>query len=415
DTYWQTNAAALMWKTFADEEYSDWNSFRECRSQVPLRSLFSYLAVKPCPVSVGNLPHKKPVAELLEEQVDQNMGACACIQIGDNHKYQCIPNLLRCFSVWFSHRDWRTTQFAFDELDLPPAGFEALYEWMRTQKVPDPKWTVPALQAAKHLKVHLLEAELWKVLSHESVREKAAFRAFQQAASLPELGQLRELMLARLRNFFLPLVGSPEFLELPVEALEQLLKRNSIGVNSEMEVFFTALRWLGHRPRRVPERLQHLRRLMGCVRFEYLPMSFLFSLRESCQRADKRDLFRPDPVLLALNSDPQTLAKLEDAMAFIGTRCQYDDTDQFLSICARHSIKLTLPRHWLYHRQCPYHLTKLVFPHRHSFTASDFGEFLASLQEDWAGDGPEDWGRSQIQSLEPDALLRRCFGRRAPK
>ncbi|KAI8037818.1 uncharacterized protein LOC128259827 [Drosophila gunungcola] len=402
----QQQTGELKWKMFTDEEYSDWKTFSADDCKVPLRSFFSYVELQPSPVVTCVARHKKPVPQVLAEMIEGNLGAYIRIRIG-THKFRCIPNLLKCYSVWFANRDWRMTRFQFEERQVPARGFAALYEWMRTEKEPELRVAVPSLQAARHLQVHLFEKTCWTVLSGEAVREKVAFGVYLKAKRVPELADLCHVMFDRLRYFFLALVGSPEFLALEVDVLELILRRDSIGVNSEMEVFFAVLRWLGHTPADVPKRLPHMRRLMSCVRFHHLPMSFLFSLRESINRPDKMELFRPDPVLLAFNSDPEMMTMMEHALSFIAVRCQYEDTDEFLAICASHRIGVVFPRHWVCHTKCPYHQRGLAFPYQHRFTASDFGDYIAAVQSDWVGPGPADHGKSLVLDLDADPLLTR--------
>lgn len=398
------NTASFNWRTFSDNDYAEWNTTKQPNKRVPLVSFFSIVKVKRCPTTVGDRPPKPPLQQLVEERVSGNLCATTRVWVGDFDHFDCIPSLLKCYSVWFATRDWRLQEFEFEATNVPALGFEMLYKWMRTTEIPELKKIVPTLQAAKYLKVSLLETELWKRVSDESVREKSAFECFVQAQKLADLAELREIMLSRIRNYFLPLVGSQHFHDLEVDTVEQLLLRDTLGVNSEMEVFFAVLRWVGHNPDMVPKRLPHMQRLLDCVRFHYMPMTFLFSLRESCTRVDKREIFRPDPVLLALNTDPRTMSRMEDAMAFIGTRCQYR-TDEFLLMCSRKALELVYPRLWQYHPKCPYHTEKLVYPYKHKFTASEFTEYVASLQGEWSGDGPEDCGKSQVVDLEPDILI----------
>ncbi|XP_017054911.1 uncharacterized protein LOC108097245 [Drosophila ficusphila] len=396
--------AELRWKMFTDEEYADWKTFRKRNFKVPLRSVFSYLDVKPCPVTISTNQTKMPVLRVLSTMIEGNYGAFAHIQIGDK-TFRCIPNLLKCYSVWFANRDWRINHFRFPEREVPARGFEVLYRWMRTEQLPDFNTSVSTLQVSRHLQVHMLEKVCWEILSDSSVREKVAFQVYLEAKRLPALQLVCEVMLNRLRYSFLALVGSSEFLDLPVEVMELILRRDSIGVNSEMEVFFAALRWLGHK--NVSKRLKYLRRLMACVRFHHLPMTFLFSLRESITRPDKEELFRPDPVLKAFHADPETMTKLEHAMSFIGVRCQYDDTEEFLSVCEAHGISVVFPRHWVYHAKCPYHKKNLTFPYQHRFTATDFDNYIDSIQKIWAGKGPADHGQSLITEIDYDPLLRK--------
>ncbi|XP_017068034.2 uncharacterized protein LOC108105804 [Drosophila eugracilis] len=404
ETLWKQQQAELRWKSFTDEEYADWKTFKDCDYKVPVRSVFSYVKVEPYKIDLNDEPPKKPVMKVLTEMVKNNLGAYARIQIGE-HTFQCIPRLLKCYSVWFANRDWRLNSFKFDEKDVPARGFAAVYEWMRTQKLPDFGLTVTTLQAARYLKVDLLENECWTLLSSDAIYEKRSFLIYLEAKRSPKLKEVSEAMLGRLRNYFLALVGSPEFLCLKVDTVDVILRQDSIGVNSEMEVFFAVLRWLGHGD--MTKRLLHMRRLMKCVRFQLLPMTFLFSLRESLNRKDKEVLFRTEPALLAFNSDPETMIVLERAISFIGVRCQHPE--DFLTVAGDHGIEIVFPRHWVYHAKCPYHLRELDFPYQHRFTASDFGDYIASIQKDWVGDGPPNHGRNLIFDVDSDQLIRKGF------
>jgi len=217
----------LRWKMFTDEEYANWKAFKDNDCKVPLRSVFSYLKVRPYPVTIGNVPRKTSVPDVLADMVKGNRGAYTRIKIGDQ-LFQCIPNLLKCYSVWFANRDWRMTRFEFCEQEVPARGFVALYDWMRTEQLPEFQVAVATLQAARHLRVPLLEKDCWQVLSTDEVREKRAFLVFQEAKELPALGEVCEAMLGRLRNFFLALVGSPEFLDLEIQVLEILLRERGL-------------------------------------------------------------------------------------------------------------------------------------------------------------------------------------------
>ncbi|XP_016998570.2 uncharacterized protein [Drosophila takahashii] len=397
--------AELRWKTFTDAEFADWRTFKNNDYKVPLRSVFSYLKVPACPMAIRNEPAKPTVSQVMAELLKSNQGATTRVKIGEQ-RFKCIPNLLRCYSVWFANRDWRMQSFRFEEREVPARGFAALYEWMRTEQLPEVKYVVQAMQAARHLGVRLCEKDCWQVLSREEVREKRAFLVFQEAKRLPALAEVCESMLGRLRNCFLALVGSSDFLELEGRALAVILRQDTLGVNSEMEVFFAVLRWLGHADaqRRIAS---HLRRLMSCVRFHHMPLTFLFSLRESMNRADKDELFRPDPVLLAFHRDPETMALLEQAMSFIGLRSQCENTDELFGVCNELGIDVVFPRQWVYHPACPYHLHPLTFPYQHRFTATEFGEYIASIQEQWIDEGPADHGKSLVLDLEKEPLLRR--------
>ncbi|EDW50246.1 uncharacterized protein LOC6610530 [Drosophila sechellia] len=398
----QQQQAELLWKTFTDEEYSDWKTFKDSNYKVPLLSVFSYVKCKPVIIEMPNVPPKTSGPRLMTKILKSNYGAIALVLIGEK-KFRCIPCVLKCFSVWFSIRDWRITRFKFKESEVPPRGFEVVYEWMCSNQLPKFEDLLPALQVACHLKVTLLEKEIWKILSDDSVREKVAFLVYLDARRVPGLGALCEAMLTRFRKYFLALVGSPDFVHLSVDVLEDLLRQDSIGVNSEMEVFFAVTRWLGHS--RNPKRQEHLQRLMKCVRFHHMPITFLFSLRESFNHPDKSNLFRNDPVMLAFSMDSEMMDTLEHAIYFIGVRSQCGGINDFLDICESHHMEVVLPRLWVYHVNCPYHLRTIDFPYQHRFTATDFSAYINSIQKEWSGKGPPDNGKDLVIDVELDPLL----------
>ncbi|XP_030379570.1 uncharacterized protein LOC115627850 [Scaptodrosophila lebanonensis] len=377
--------ANRFWKTFSDEDFRDINPMSSAICNVPERSFFTITTLSHQPITIANIPPKTLLPELLRDMIEHNKGATTQIVIDSIH-FECMPTLLKCYSVWFANRDWRLTTFKFTGEDVPAEGFRLVYEWMRFQVRPTYDTVVPMLQVAKHLQVDILQDQCWDLLADESIREKRGFHLYLQSKGMPALDDVRDLMLARLRFYFLPLVGHDDFLNLDVEDVVSLLKLDTIGVNSEVEVFFSVLRWLNKAPE---QRQKHLRKLMACVRFCFLPMFFLFSLKQGCNREDKRDLFKADPMLLAFHMDPQSQDSLEKAIAFVGVRCQYSDNEEFYAVCGEHNMHVDYPRRWIKYHKCLYHTTNMTYPFTHNFTATDFSDFIASIQADWVADMPE--------------------------
>ncbi|XP_034669823.1 LOW QUALITY PROTEIN: uncharacterized protein LOC117902504 [Drosophila subobscura] len=168
-------------RLISPDEYSD-----SGEQTVPLRSLFEFLPLADNPIYVGTLPHKKPISEVLAEQVRDNAGATLQVNI-EGRRFCCIPNLIKCYSVWFASRDWRDTSFTFSQSEVPAKGFECAYEWLRFQKLPSTTDAVDTLQVARYLQIDLLEPKCLSVLSSDGLREKAAFMVFRQAKAYSEL------------------------------------------------------------------------------------------------------------------------------------------------------------------------------------------------------------------------------------
>ncbi|KAG8187977.1 hypothetical protein JTE90_025745 [Oedothorax gibbosus] len=78
---------------------------------------------------------------------------------------------------------------------------------------------------------------------------------------------LRSLEL--LSHRFEEVVCNPEFLQLPIDYVVELLSLQSIGARSEVIVFLAALKWLNHKYKK---RSTYELRLMECVRFSSMSM-----------------------------------------------------------------------------------------------------------------------------------------------
>ncbi|XP_041447906.1 uncharacterized protein LOC111081856 [Drosophila obscura] len=338
--------------------------------------------------------------QTVRQQVRDNAGATLQVNIEDSRFY-CIPRLLKCYSVWFASRDWRANKFNFLPSQVPARGFECAYEWLRFQKLPSTADVVYTLQVAKYLKIDLLEPICWAVLNADSLREKAAFMVFRQAKPYPDLQDVCNAMSGRIRNYFLALVGSEYFTELSVDDLENLLKRDSIGVNSEIEVFFLVLRWMNLARH---ERVQHLGRLMDCVRFSLMPIAFLWTLRDGFTHPDKDHLFSADPMLLAFYTDPKTETIITAALSYVATADAFlGDYDSYLDHMKEHRLPVTYPRKYVYHHQCPYHQLVLgVSGVQLNFKANDIEQYIGGLQELWKGDGPPSHGDELVADAQQD-------------
>lgn len=76
-----------------------------------------------------------------------------------------------------------------------------------------------------------LEEQCWAFLDSEEVFcEDTAFMLYIEAKRLL-LDPIKELMIPRIRNFFLMLVSSQDFVELNIEEVCVLLSSNYIAVN----------------------------------------------------------------------------------------------------------------------------------------------------------------------------------------
>ncbi|XP_034108617.1 uncharacterized protein LOC117570845 [Drosophila albomicans] len=373
-------AAQKIWKTFKDEDYV--NGFENKNTRVPLRPFFTYMKAPEDKGQVLITPPKITLEHIASEMLENNYGAYMHVEIG-KHVFDCIPRLLKIYSKWFERLNRNVIEVMLDERDVPPKGFRAIYKWMRTQKTIKKKHLVKAMQGAKYLQIDTLEMELWDLLSDPEIRERAAFDLFASAGNLSLLDDFRPLMAGRVRNYFLPLVASDDFVKLQPQQLIVLLKATTLGVNSEIEVLYAAVRWILHRTQ---DRLPHMQEVMQSLRFIYMPMGFLFSLRGGTLGKATDDINTPDYVLLQFSKDRILQNRLSEAMSFIGMNMQGDEeTDTDSEGFGKRALarKQESPRRWIYFPMCKYHMPYVVYPYAHHFKYAQFIEFISSMQLDW--------------------------------
>jgi len=174
------------------------------------------------------------------------------------------------------------------ELELPEdrmtwEGLERVCKWIKEpEALLERRHIMMLLSAAIFLEMNDLVKQIWYCLDlanqfHDDQAFVISQEAFNLRSNLPVLG-LDKSMLCRIECFFLTLVASLEFVQLPVDHICCLFNSDRIAVNSEKEVFFAAIRWLTHD---WPNRAEHVLAIMQNIRLVLLPQKFLLDLRES--------------------------------------------------------------------------------------------------------------------------------------
>ncbi|KAM8721274.1 hypothetical protein ACLKA7_007184 [Drosophila subpalustris] len=380
-----------FWKTFDDDDYV---SDKLPEDGVELSSIKEFLIFKATLISLFNLPAKVPLEDIVNDMLENNKGAFMRIEIG-SHEYQCIHSLLKVYSSWFANQKWTENNFKFDERDVPPKAFKVVYNWMRMKTTIKLKKAVKVMQVAMYLNIDLVVAECWKLFGKPNVREKVAFDLFLEAGDLQELDELRHVLLSRIRYYFLPMVGTDAFLNLTLAQVTSLLKLDTIGVNSEVEVFFAAIRWISHNS---PDRLPHMKSVMECIRFSFMSMNTLFAIRDETGCQAIKDTNGVQYVLIQIRRHPDVKKMLCSALAVISGTLVVDSEDDTDVKIPRKFIQ---PRHWVFNPKSPYHMPRLNYPYNHDITYSDFINFIQKIQDDWLGEKPS---KDSMRNVEYDSL-----------
>ncbi|XP_041450416.1 uncharacterized protein LOC111075947 [Drosophila obscura] len=320
-----------------------------------------------------------------------NLGATVRVSVGPA-TFWCIGALLTRHSSFF-----RRQQSLAEECSLPqltPVGFRAAYTWMRLQEPlesssvhgehGEPEQIVDMLHSAQHLEMCDLEMLCQRYLCSEHFREGRALQVYLRARLYGKaaMGNLCQSMLQRVGKYYLTMVASQEYAELPLEDVCLLLEQDNIGVNTELEIFYGALRWLCIDPE---ERIAALPRLMECVRFTWMPRTKLlevwFCLLTARQGiALERVHMSVDPIIVcAVAYCPGLWERVNKAVSVANLRLQFDNRPLPSALMRAFNLHLDPVREWYYDECCPYHMLDPQPPQQIDVAPKDFLSFAISL------------------------------------
>ncbi|SPP74329.1 Hypothetical predicted protein, partial [Drosophila guanche] len=183
------------------------------------------------------MKNKPNLYELLVKMAKDRLRTDTVIKIGDC-QFPVHFMVLRSYSQSFRDAGYEL-QLELPENQVTPRCFSLIYDWMLTDKPLLPRLgLLEVLRAAKFLKMTQLERQCENCLL-DGCREDAAALLYVEARRL-DMERSQRRFLQRISKFFLTLVASEEFLDLPLKALLLLLNSSMLGVNSELEVFMSA-------------------------------------------------------------------------------------------------------------------------------------------------------------------------------
>ncbi|KAH8401235.1 hypothetical protein KR009_003925 [Drosophila setifemur] len=308
----------------------------------PLNSSFSALSkMNPSNESLSCLP---PNISTLKTELHRLLSDCSTcsfkVYVG-KYKFRCHLNVLQSHTKYFlNFEDCCTAHLPIEH--VTPSGFHVIYNWMLDKKTSSerPKGgcsMVELYSTAKFLEVEDILEFCWASANDDQVVGFIAFAHFLAAEKL-EIPIFKTLMLSRIGELFLPLVASKEFLDLEVKWLCELLKMHNLGVNSEIEIFMSAVRWLSHD---WSNRKKFMEKIMACVRFYRLPPPFLRYLQGE----------QPTRVFKSISQSPKIKENINRVFVYTCaeicnmTECTYNLKD----------LELSENRNWIFDSRCPYH------------------------------------------------------------
>lgn len=224
------------------------------------------------------IQRQKPnLFQLIKHKITNHIKPNIIIKIGESI-FNCHMIVLQCYSNFFSDKTLEQS------IELPtdkvkPDSFTMIYKWMlSSDSIVQRDGLLRVFIASEYLQIKSLVEQCWACLDND--KHFAEDRAFLLYLEARECGYvlIQQLMFSRVSKFFLTLVATQEFLELTSDELCMMLQSNSIGVNQEIEVLMSAIRWLNYD---WENRQNYLIALVDCVRFGLMTSIQLLKLQRS--------------------------------------------------------------------------------------------------------------------------------------
>lgn len=260
------------------------------------------------------------------------------IHIGEAVK-NCFILVLQSYSTFFQRRSRHEKVVALDSSQITPEIFQKIYVWMLdSTKAVKRDGLVSLLIGAQYLKVAPLEQEIWHLIQDgEKFQECEAFLLYMEAKQC-NCEKIQSMMIGRVQQFFMTVVCSEEFLKMDPIEITNWLKLDSIAVSSEVDVFYSAARWLMFD---WDKRKNYLTDVMKTVRLG------LIEPWRICEFRSKKNVGKLSSILES--SELQNM--LESSLSYSTYRnCFQDDlSDQFQDFLSRFELKRLFPREMLDH------------------------------------------------------------------
>lgn len=275
-------------------------------------------------------PPKPDLYEQIENFIMNNEKTNVQVIIGDTI-FHCHMIVLQCYSKYFAEKTLEQT-ITLPEEKVTKNAFLMVYDWMLTT---DPKvqreGLIEVISAAEYLQIESLIEQCWDCLEDDTVFvEEHAFILYMEARKFGhEL--IQNLMLSRICKLFLTLVASKEFVDFSTDEVCMLLNSNTIGVNSEIEVFMSAARWLNYDWN---ERSKYLLDLMKCVRFGLIAPIQLVALHDT---NDSEEISK-----IVSNSEVRKM--INNGLAYATIKHSYTDTNEDSLEYFMEQLKLNEPQ-----------------------------------------------------------------------
>lgn len=279
------------------------------------------------------LEQKEKLMKLIVNEYKNPETSDICIQIGEV-KFDCHMLILQSFSNFFLRRLKKEKLIELKIENIQPDAFCSIYQWMisKSKKI-ERDGLIPLLLGAEYLEVDQLTLQCWNLIQNADwFKEDQAYLLYKEAVQW-KFKKVQTLMMKQVKKIFLTIVASRDFVEMTKNEVMKWLELDNIGVNSEVDVFYAAVRWLLYDWQ---GREQYLIEIMKLIRFGLFPAWKIVILRKNENTGSMQQLL--------LNQQLQKY--LEDSMSYsIYRNCfEVEDFDRFADFLKRFNFNKLFER-----------------------------------------------------------------------
>ncbi|XP_045532146.1 uncharacterized protein LOC123719519 isoform X3 [Pieris brassicae] len=309
----KTSPTVCHVKTVMDRNIKDKTKIQETCN---LSSL-GYGQTEPVDWTCVQLPKKQELFQEFYRRILNKINTDCIVHIG-NEEFHCHRIVLEIYSSLFSKNPQREIELS--NSNVKPTAFQIIYEWMTVSGLESNKLlkrenVLDLFAGSQYLGIKDLEDQCWSFIANDNIFNEDSAFVLYRGARVQHLTPVMELMVPRVKRFFLPLVASSDFLGLEPEEVMTFLKSNYICVASEIEVLMAGVRWLygdwTSRKRFVTD-------VMRCVRFGLISPWQLVDIKRNPDNAE----------ILEIVNEPDVQQMVDDGLAYVIIKYWYGNNSK---------------------------------------------------------------------------------------
>ncbi|CAF4938027.1 unnamed protein product [Pieris macdunnoughi] len=280
-------------------------------------SSLGYGQTEPVDWTCVQLPKKQDLFQEFYRRILNNINTDCIVHIG-NEEFHCHRIVLEIYSSLFSKNHQREIELPIS--NLKPTAFQIIYEWMTVSGLESNKLlkrenVLDLFSGSQYLGIKDLEDQCWAFIANDNIFNEDSAFVLYRGARVQHLTPVMELMVPRVKRFFLPLVASSDFLDLEPEELMTFLKSNYICVASEIEVLMAGVRWLYGD---WTSRKRFATDVMRCVRFGLISPWQLVDIKRNPDNAE----------ILEIVNEPDVQQLVDDGLAYVIIKYWYGNNSK---------------------------------------------------------------------------------------